>query len=116
MDDLKTRIEALLGEGEFRQLKQTWIKHLTEAGIEEREAGQWVTEIDHVLDAYETSLRYLVDLFQENDQGRILRETESWVALTLDITIFKIEDAMRRLQKQVSRYLPPEPDDEDEPS
>ena len=116
VQDLKARIKALLGEDELGPLKHTWIRHLTEAGIDEGEARQWVTEIGHVLDAFELSLLPLVDLFQEDDPGRILRETEDWAALTRDITVFKIEDAMGRLLERVQKYLPPEPDDEDEPS
>ena len=114
MEDLKTRIKALLHGDEIRQLQQSWIKRLTEVGVDEGEARQWVAEIDHVLDAFELSLRYLVDLFQEDDQEPILRKTEGWAALTRDITVFKIEDAMNYLLEQVSKYLPPEPDDEDE--
>lgn len=116
VDDLKARIKALLCGSEIQQLQQSWIKRLTEAGVDEGEARQWVAEINHVLDAYELSLRYLVELFQENDQARILRNTESWAALTRDITVFKIEDAMGRLLEGVSKHLPPEPDDEDEQS
>lgn len=116
MEDLKTRIKVLLHGDEMRQLEQSWIKRLTEVGVDEGEARQWVAEITYVIDAYELSLRPLVELFRENDRGRMLRETESWAALTRDITVFKIEDAMGRLLEGVSKYLPPEMDDEDEGS
>jgi hypothetical protein len=112
-ENLKTHIKTLLHGNEIRQLQQSWIKRLTEAGVDEGEAHQWVAEINHVIDAYELSLLPLVDLFQEHDQKRILRETESWAALTRDITVFKIEDAMGELLKRLNKYLPPEPDDED---
>jgi hypothetical protein len=114
VDDLKIRIKKLLRGDEIRQLEQAWIKRLTEVGVNERDAHRWVAEINHVLDAYEMSLRPLIELFQEADQEHILVDTQGWASFTHDIIIFKMEDATSHMLESVNEYVPPDPDDEDE--
>lgn len=114
MEELKAHIIDLLKEIEFVHLKQTWVEHLTAAGVPEREAHKWAAEIGHVVDEYKISLRELFGLLQEEDPDRLLLETQSWVAYTQDITVFRIEDAMSHLLERVNPYVPPDPDDEDD--
>jgi hypothetical protein len=116
VEDLKTRIKALLSEVEFTYLKRTWVEHLAETGIDEGEARKWAAEIGHVVDEYQSSLIRLVDLLEETDPERIPQCVHSWVVGRLEVTIPEIEDPMRYLEGLLEKYLPPEPDDEDEPS
>jgi hypothetical protein len=116
VEDLKTRIKALLNEIEFTHLKKDWTKRLTEVGIDEGDASKWAAEIGHVVDEYQSSLIRLVDLLQESDPRRIPQRIHGWAVGRLEVTIPEIEDPMRYLERLVEKYLPPEPDDEDEPS
>lgn len=115
MDDLKIRIKALLEEIELTYLKKTWPEQLVASGINEVEAHTWAAEIGHVLEAYQSSLTYLVDLLQETRPDRIPQQANDWADYSRDITVFKIEDSMRYLQERLEKYLPPESSEEDEP-
>jgi hypothetical protein len=116
VEDLKTRIKVLMHEIEFTHLKKNWVERLIAADVEKEDAYQWVAEIGHVVDEYERSLRFLVDLLQTNDASSAAQELESWVAYTRDMTIWKLGDVMNQLQGRYEKYLPPALDDEDEPS
>lgn len=114
MDDLKERIKTLLEEIEYNHLKKTWTERLIVAGIDEREAHKWAAEIGHVVAEYQNSLKYLTDLLQETDSERIPQRVNDWADYTRDISAFIFEGAMRRLQEQLEKYLPSEPNEEDE--
>ena len=116
MDDLKERIKTLLEEIEYVDLKKTWPEHLIAVGIDEREVHKWAAEIGHVVAEYQNSLKYLIDLLQETNPERIPRRVNDWADYTRDISVFIFEGAMRRLQEQLEKYLPPTSDDEDKPS
>jgi len=108
LTDLKSRIKALLREIEFVHLKKVWPERLIAAGIGERDAQVWAAEIGHIVDEYERSLRYLVELIYEpNPRISIAEGVESWAAYTEDLGVFKIEDSMGELQKRLKKYLPP---------
>ncbi len=112
MDDLKVRIKSLMQEIEYTHLKKNWVQQLISVGIEKEDAYKWVAEIGHVVDEYERSLRYLVEMFQENDVERIAVQLESWVAYTHDMTMWKLGDVTEQLKGHYEKYLPPEEDDE----
>lgn len=116
MDDLKARIKALLEEIEYTHLKKTWPEQLIAAGFNEIEAHKWAAEIGHVVEEYQSSLMRLADLLQENDSQRIPRQVHSWAVGRLEVSIPEIEEPMRHLEGLLGKYLPPEPNDEDEPS
>jgi hypothetical protein len=115
VENLKERIKTLLHEIEFTHLKKNWAERLIEAGIDEEDAGMWVVEIGHIVDEYERSLRFLVDLLQTSDTSGAARKLESWIAYTRDMTIWKLDDVVNQLQGKYEKYLPPEPDEDDEP-
>ena len=112
MEDLKPRIKVLLNEIEFTHLKKNWAERLIAAGVEKEDVGTWTAEIGHIVDEYERSLRFLVDLLQTSDASHAAQELESWIAYTRDMTIWKLDDVMKALQGRYEKYLPPEPDDE----
>ncbi len=114
MESLEARMQALVWGDEMEQLKPIWIKHLTEAGVTEADARQCAAEINHVLETIESSFRELVNLYQINDPERILHETKGWAILVSDINVSIVKDSMGYMMAQLSRYLPPEEDDEDE--
>ncbi|WP_162909286.1 hypothetical protein [Aggregatilinea lenta] len=114
MESLEARMQALLWGDELKQLKQTWTKHLIEAGVTEADARQCAAEIIPVLETIESTFVRLVNLFQINDPERILLETDCWSILVSDINVSIVKDSMGYMMAQLSRYLPPEEDDEDE--
>lgn len=114
VDDLKERIKTLLHEIEFTHLKKNWAERLIAAGVEREDSYKWVAEIGHIVDEYERSLRFLVDLLQTSDANSAAQDLDSWIAYTRDITIWKLDDVVKQLQGRYEKYLPPEPDDEDE--
>ena len=113
MEDLKARIKTLMHEIEYTHLKKNWVEQLIETGIEERDAYKWVAEIGHVVDEYERSLRYLVELLEENEIERVADGLRIWIGHTRDITIWKLDDVMKELEDQYEKYLPPEEDEEE---
>ena len=115
-DDLKARIKAFLEEIEYVHLKKDWPERLIAAGIDEREAQKWAAEIGHVVEEYQSSLMRLADLLQETDSERIPRRVHSWAVGRIEVSIPEIEEPMRYLEGELEKYLPPEPDDEDERS
>ncbi len=114
MQDLKARIKNLMYEIEFIHLKKDWANRLIAAGVEEKDVYKWVAEIGHVVDEYERSLRFLVDMLQKSDVEDSARELDSWRAYTRDMTVWTIDEAMKRLSGRYEKYLPPEEDDEEE--
>jgi hypothetical protein len=112
MDDLKERIKALLNEIEYTHLKKNWAEQLITAGIDEKDVYKWVAEIGHVVDEYERSLRYLVNLLQESEVERVAQRLQGWIAYTRDMTTWKLDDVIKELNGRYEKYLPPEPDDE----
>lgn len=116
MEDLKGRIKVLLHEIEFTHLKKNWAERLIAAGVEKEDSYKWVAEIGHVVDEYERSLRFLADMLETSDASSAAQKLESWIAYTRDMTIWKLDDVVKELQGQYEKYLPPEPNDEDEPA
>lgn len=114
VEDQKARLTALFYEVEFTCLKKNWVDHLTNLGIEKEDAYKWVAEIGHVVDAYGTSLHDLIDLFKEDNVDNIAVGLETWIWKTREMTMWTIDDAMRALKGTYEKYLPPEPEDEDE--
>jgi hypothetical protein len=97
-------------------LKKNWADRLIEGGVAKEDVGKWVVEIGHIVDEYERSLRFLIDLLQKNDATSAAKGLENWVAYTRDMTIWKLDDVVNQLQGRYEKYLPPEPHDEDEPA
>lgn len=114
VNDLKPRIKTFLEEIEFTHVKTLWLEHLLAVGIDKSDAAVWAAEIGHVIEEYQSSLMRLADLLQETDPQRIPEEVHSWAVGRIEVTIPEIEEPMRYLEKQLEKYLPPEPDDEDE--
>ena len=114
MDDLKLRIKTLLEEIEFVHLNRIWFEKISKLGIEVHDAGNLAVEIGHIVDEYQRSLRYLVDLLQNDDPKRIPEDIASWAAYTLDLGVYKIEDPIAEIQKILAKYLPPETEEEEE--
>ena len=117
LDDLKSRIKALMHEIEFTHLKKDWVEKLIALGIEEEDVGTWVAEIGHIVDEYERSLRFLVEMFQKDgDIETIVEDIEGWVAVARDNTMWKIDDVTQELQKngQFEKYLSPTSEESDE--
>lgn len=114
MDELKQRIMTLFEEIESIHLRKTLLANLTAAGIDKSEAHNWTLEIGEIVDEYARSLHILIDLIQESDQERIPQKLEGWFAYTEDISLFKIADIVKYLQNKLQKYLPPEPDDEED--
>jgi hypothetical protein len=112
VDDLNAQISALLEEIEFFHVKRVWVERLIAAGIPEREALKWATDVGHVVDEYKNSLRELMGLIQEDDPDRLLAETRRWADSTQDTTALRLEEAARHLLERVSRYAPPEDEDD----
>lgn len=114
-DELKAKIKSLLEEIEYVHLKKVWPERLIAAGISKREAQKWAAEIGHIVNEYERSLRYLVDLlYVGNPRVTIPEDIESWAAYTRDIGVFTLENSIKDLQEHLKTYLPPNPDEEDE--
>lgn len=113
IEDLKARIQALMHEIEFTHLKQNWVTHLIEMGVEKEDAYKWVAEIGHVVDEYERSLRNLVDVFEETDVENLAVELRTWIKITGDMTVWTIAKSMKRLEGRYEKYLPPEENEED---
>lgn len=116
MDDLKLRVKTLLHEIEYTHLKKDWVERAIQAGIAQDDVYKWVAEIGHVVDEYERSLRFLINLLQQNETEPIAEKLEGWIAYTHDITVWRLDDVMKELKANggYEKYLPPEPDDEDE--
>ncbi len=114
MGNLKSQIHAFLNEIEYTHLKKNWVKRLIEMGIAESEARVWAAEIGHVVDEYRSSLMILAKLLEETDIERIPELVHSFAIGIVVNTVDEIEEPMRYLEKQLEKYLPPEPDDEDE--
>jgi hypothetical protein len=116
MDDLRNRVKALMHEIEFTHLKKIWVEQAIEAGIAKEDVYKWVAEIGHIVDEYERSLRFLIDLLEQKNTEKIARELESWIAYTHDMTVWKLDDVMNELELRgnYKQYLPPELDNEDE--
>ena len=116
MDDLKFRIRALLEEIEFVHLKGNWVEKISHLGIDPRDASKLGAEIGHIVDEYQRSLRYLVDLLQNDDPKRIPEDIAGWAGYTLSLGVYKIEDPVAQIQIIIEKYLPvkSEKDDEDE--
>lgn len=114
MEDLKKRIKALLHEIEFTHLKKNWVERLIAGGVEQADCYKWVAEIGHVVDEYESSLRFLVEMLETSDAARAAQELEGWIAYTHDITLWKLDDVLNELRGRYEKYLPPEPEDDDE--
>ncbi len=117
-DELRMRIKTLLDEIEYTHVKRNWVERLIAAGIEERDAHQWAAEVGHIVDEYERSLRFLVDLLEKtSDPAAAAEALEGWVAYTRDLTIWKLDEVTNELKKLYPKYLPPpKPDDEDDES
>lgn len=116
MDDLKTRIKTFLDEIEYTHLKRAWPERLVAAGINEREAHKWAAEIGHVVDEYRSTLMQLAELLQVTDTERIPQQVHSWAVGISEVTVPEINEPMLYLKGLLEEYLPPEPDDEEEPS
>ena len=116
MDDLQKRIKALLNEIEYTHLKTDWAERLIAGGVEKSDAYTWVAELGHIVDEYERSLRFLVKMLESSDASIAAGELEDWLAHTRDMTVWKLEYVLNELQGKYEKYLPPEPDDEDEPN
>jgi hypothetical protein len=114
MDDLGTQIKLFLDDIEFIHLKKEWQERLVNVGIDVAEASVWAAEIGHVIDEYRSSLIRLADLLEETDPERIPLRVHSWAVGRLVVSIPEIEEPMRYLEKQLEKYLPPEPDNENE--
>jgi len=114
MDDLKMRIKILLHEIEFTHLKEDWVEQIIMGGVEKDDAYTWVAEIGHVVDEYERSLRFLLDLLSTKDAASAAQELESWKAYTRDMTVWKLERMVKELEGRYEKYLPPEPDEQDD--
>jgi len=108
MGDLKTQIQAFFKEVEFNHLKKLWAERLIDYGIDEKDAGLWVVEIGHVVDAYRSNLTRLADLLQETDADLIPEEVYNWVIGTLVDTIPVLTEPLEYLQKQLVQYSPDE--------
>lgn len=115
MEDVKEQVKTLLHEIEFTHLKKNWAERLLDAGIDKEDIGKWVVEIGHVVDEYERSLRFLMELLHTTDAGIAAQKLESWVAYTRDMTIWKLDYMVKELQGRYEKYIPPDPEDEDEP-
>jgi hypothetical protein len=116
MEDLKDRIKALLYEIEFTHLKKNWAERLIVAGVEKEDSYKWVAEIGHVVDEYERSLRFLADMLETSDANGAAQKLESWIAYTRDMTIWKLDDVVNQLQGRYEKYLPPQPENGNEPT
>jgi len=114
MDDLKLRIKTLLEEIEFVHLKQIWVEKISKLGIDARDASKLGAEIGHIVDEYERSLRFLVDMLRKNDMTHIAEDIADWAAYTLDFGVYKIEDPVAEIQKIIEKYLPLETEEEDD--
>jgi len=114
MEDLKGRIKALLNEIEFTHLKKNWTERLIARGVAKEDSYEWVAEIGHIVDEYERSLRFLTDMLEISDAIGAAQKLESWIAYTRDMTIWRLDDVVNQLQGKYEKYLPPEPNDEDE--
>ena len=112
MEELRQRIKDLMHEIEYKHLKKDWVEKLITLGIEDKDAYKWSTEIGHIVDEYERSLRLLTELFEIPKVGEIVEKLESRIAYTNDITVWKIGDAIEQMKGRHEKYLPP--DDEDD--
>jgi hypothetical protein len=116
MDDLKVRIKEVLDELIQTHLYKKWPEHLVGAGIDENEARAWGVEISQVVDEYRSTLMHLLDLLDESDPEQIPRNVHSWAVGISEVTVPEIQEPMLYLKGLLEEYLPPEPDDEEEPS
>lgn len=116
MNDLKTRIKTFLEEIEYTHVKKLWLERLIAVGVDKNEAEVWAAEIGHVIEEYQSSLMRLADLLEETNGEVIPQHVHSWAVGRIEVTIPEIEEPMRYLEGQVRKYLPPEPNDEDEPT
>ncbi|MEM6282575.1 MAG: hypothetical protein AAF787_10315 [Chloroflexota bacterium] len=113
-DGLKARVKALLHEIEYTHLKMTWATQMIEAGVAESDVHQWVAEIGHVVDEYERSLRFLVDMLEKQDKTEAVQDMHSWLAYTRDMTMWTLDDVTSAMQGKYEHYLPDEYEDTDE--
>jgi hypothetical protein len=114
MKDLKARIKEILDELIQEHLYSSWPEHLVASGIDENEARNWGVEISQVVDEYRSTLLRLADLLDESDSEQIPLKVHSWAVGISEVTVPEIEEPMRYLEGLLKKYLPPEPDDEDE--
>ena len=114
MDNLKDRIQTLVEEIQIEYLHKTWTERLIASGIDEHEAYKWIAEIGHVIDEYRRNLGFIADLFEKDSPTLGPEKINDWAAYTHDMGVFIIEGATSRLQDHLKKYLPPEPEDEDE--
>lgn len=114
MDDLQKHVKTVLDELQYVQIKDKWRKHLIACGIDEKDANKWVAEIGHIVDEYERSLRYLMEYFDDDKPEVIAKKLYHWIAYVKDISVFIIEDVYKGLDGAFDKYLPDEPEDDED--
>ena len=114
MDDLKKRLKKLMTEIEYTHLKKNWTERLIAGGVEQADSYKWVAELGHVVDEYERSLRFLIGVLATSDPASASSKLEGWLAYTRDMTVWKLEDVIREMEGRYEKYLPPEPEDDEE--
>lgn len=114
MDDLKKRLKTLMTEIEYTHLKKNWAERLIAGGVDKEDVYKWIVEIGHVVDEYERSLRFLADLLETSNATDAAQELESWIAYTRDLTVWKLQMMVEELHECYEKYLPPEPEDDEE--
>ena len=110
MEELRKRIQALLNEIEYTHLKTEWVEKIVEAGIEREDAYKWVAEIGHVVDNYERSLRRLTELFEQDSAEDIAVSLHTWIHVTMEMTTWAIDRAMKEMDGRYEKYLPEDDD------
>lgn len=91
-----------------------FMEKLDLAGVDKADARKWNTAIFHVLEAFEWNLMNLVDSMEQAHEKSV-EELQEWVALTTDITLFQIENALEGILESLDKYIPEDDyDDEDE--
>ncbi len=85
------------------------------AGLDVADAKAVEIALYLVLEAIEWNLMNLVNSMEQYPPEKIVEEIDGWIALTTDITLFQIENALEGVPERLEKYLPKdEYDDEEE--
>ena len=114
LQDLADQTKDLINEIHQKFVTDNWVNRWIEAGAEEKEAEQWVAAIFYVLEACEVILLNLIDNIQETDPHRSALDIYHWMAFVGDLPVFTIEYNTGYVLPIMEKYVPPDPEDEDD--
>jgi hypothetical protein len=115
MDELKTRISALLEEIEYVHLKRDWTRRVIAEGTSAEDGLKCATELANIINEYKIHLFKTIDLLGTSEAHDAAQALEAWIAYTRDVAMRRISEALAAIMDCLEKYQPPpDPEEEDE--